>query len=315
MNSISTLNLDSDFSYQTIDLPDDYEGKVTATLIAANANTGNRKSVLYVHGFIDYFFQAHMAAKFLNEGYDFYALELRKYGHSLLPHQHPNYCRSIAEYFPEISISLKQINERSKHKITLIGHSTGGLTTSLYMNEGEERHLVNALILNSPFLEFNISKLKRLFLPVISKFSILFNKFAKLDEALSRVYSQSIHKGDFGEWEFSQEWKPVDGFPAFYAWTNAVLDAQNKLKSESNIHVPVLVMHSSKSLVTKIYSEDAQNADTVLNVEHIKKFGSTLGDDVTMVSIKNGMHDLVLSRKEVRELVFQKMFSWLNNID
>ncbi len=309
------LNLETDFSYQTIDLPDDYEGKVTATLIAANANTGKRKSVLYVHGFIDYFFQTHMAAKFLDEGYDFYALELRKYGNSLLPHQHPNYCRDITEYFSEISISLKQIYEQSNQRVTLIGHSTGGLTASLYMNEGYEREMVDALILNSPFLEFNISKLKRLVLPIISKLAITFNKYAKLNEALSRVYSQSIYKGDFGEWEFSQYWKPVKGFPAFYAWTNAVLNAQNKLKSESNIQVPVLVMHSNKSLITKIYSEEAKNADTVLNIEHIKNFGATLGNKVTMLSIENGMHDLVLSKKEVREVVFQKMFSWLNNID
>lgn len=309
------LNLDTDFSYQTIDLPDDYEGKVTATLIAANANTGNRKSVLYVHGFIDYFFQTHMAAKFLDKGFDFYALELRKYGNSLLPHQHPNYCRDITEYFSEISISLKQIFELSNHKITLVGHSTGGLTTSLYMNEGDERELVDALILNSPFLEFNISKLKRLFLPVISKLSITFNKYAKLNEALSRVYSQSIHKDDFGEWDFSQYWKPIKGFPAYYAWTNAVLKAQYTLKSQSDIQVPILIMHSNKSLITKKYTEEASNTDTVLNVEHIKKYGATLGAKVTLVEIQNGMHDLVLSRKEVREVVFQEMFSWLKNLD
>jgi hypothetical protein len=39
-------------------------------------------------------------------GYDFYALELRKYGRSLDGAAHPNFCKEFTEYFPEITWAL-----------------------------------------------------------------------------------------------------------------------------------------------------------------------------------------------------------------
>jgi hypothetical protein len=43
-----------------------------------------------------------------------------------------NYCKDIEEYFEEISIVIRQINDLSKEPIYLLGHSTGGLTASSY---------------------------------------------------------------------------------------------------------------------------------------------------------------------------------------
>ena len=308
------MNLETDFTTHTKNLPDDYEGKVIATLIEANANTGTRKSVLYIHGFVDYFFQTEMASKFLEQGFDFYALDLRKYGRSLLPHQHPNYCRSISEYYSEISLALIKIYLKSNKKVTLVGHSTGGLIASLYMNENEHKNLVDSLILNSPFFEINISKLKRFILPAIATINVALNKFSKLGGALNRVYSESIYKGNYGEWDFNLKWKPIQGFPRYYAWVKAVLEAQKKIQNESNIEIPVLVMHSNNSFIAKKYTPDTKTADIVLNVEHIKRIGAKLGPKVTLVSIKGGMHDLVLSQKDARNNTYSSMFSWLNNL-
>lgn len=42
-----------------------------------------RRAVLYVHGFVDYFFQTHLADAFEEHGYTFYAIDLRGYGRSL----------------------------------------------------------------------------------------------------------------------------------------------------------------------------------------------------------------------------------------
>jgi alpha-beta hydrolase superfamily lysophospholipase len=67
--------------------------------------------VLYLHGYVDYFFQTHLAEFFTARGYDFYALDLRKYGRSLRSHQTPNFCRDIAEYYPEIDRALKIIRD------------------------------------------------------------------------------------------------------------------------------------------------------------------------------------------------------------
>ena len=139
-------------NFEEIPLKDDYEGKVIATFISSKNNVGNRPSILYVHGFVDFFFHIHLMDAFNEKGYDFYALDLRKYGHSLLSHQHPNYCKNIEEYFEELDISINKVKALSgNHKLMLIAHSTGGLTTSLYLNKGKEKDKVNGLMLNSPF--------------------------------------------------------------------------------------------------------------------------------------------------------------------
>ena len=107
--------------------PDDYDGRVVATLVRLPNPAAERGTVLYVHGFIDYFFQRHMAQRFAAEGYAFYALDLRKHGRSLLPHQHPCFCKSVSEYFGDITRALAEIDT----DVLLAGHSTGGLAYSL----------------------------------------------------------------------------------------------------------------------------------------------------------------------------------------
>ena len=89
--------------------------------------------MLYVHGFVDYFFQTHLADFFVERGWDFYALDLRKYGRSLLAHQTPNFSRSLTEYYPELDEAARIIREVDGHDQLLVaGHSTGGLITSLW---------------------------------------------------------------------------------------------------------------------------------------------------------------------------------------
>jgi|SRR5690554_92475 len=306
--------MDGNFTTQTILLKPDYEGEVTATLIASKANTGKRKSVLYIHGFIDYFFHEHLANEFSTNGYDFYALDLRKYGRSLMEHQHPNYCRSIEEYFEEISIAIKQIHDSSNGEVFLLAHSTGGLTTSNYMNYGQERDLVKALVLNSPFFDFNMSSIEKALILPISKLIGGFFPFAKVNGVLSPAYPQSIHKDFHGEWDFNLNWKPIKGFPTYFKWVLAIQKAQIKLRN-SDIKTPVLVMHSSNSTKISKYSEKATRQDIVLNVKDIKKIGAKLSKQVSLLEIENGLHDLFLSSKEVRDRAFKEMFDWLDKLN
>jgi alpha-beta hydrolase superfamily lysophospholipase len=62
------------------------------------------------------------------------------------------FSKDIEEYFEEISIVIRQINDLSR-ACYLLGHSTGGLTASSYMNTGAERNRINALI-KFAFLDF-----------------------------------------------------------------------------------------------------------------------------------------------------------------
>ena len=57
--------LGTGYEQLTLSFPDDYEGKVVATLVRKKAAQSTQKAVLYIHGFLDYFFQTEMAEQFI----------------------------------------------------------------------------------------------------------------------------------------------------------------------------------------------------------------------------------------------------------
>lgn len=301
-------------SYQTkiIEFPDDYEGKVTATIISLKAKTVSERAILYVHGYIDYFFQDHMAERFTSEGYNFYAIDLRKYGRSILNNQHPYYCRDLNEYFPDIDAAIEEIQNEGNKSIAIIGHSTGGLITSLYMDHGKNRDKVDALILNSPFFEFNAPWFKRkIAIPIVALIGRIF-PYANKGNELSEFYTDSVHSDFKGEWNYDLKLKPKEGVPLYFAWLGAIRRGHKQIKHGLHITAPVLVMHSAKSIKGDEWNDEFMQGDAVLNVKDINKYSKRLGPDVTIAIIQNGLHDLILSRNEVREKVFTIMLNFLN---
>ena len=306
-----TLN---DFTVNTLELNDDYEGKVIATLLSSINNVKGQVSILYLHGYNDYFFHPHLAENFNNGGYNFYALDLRKYGRSLLPHQHPNYCKNINEYYEEIDQAIFNIHTQNNNDIIILGHSTGGLIASSYVNFGTHKELVAALILNSPFFEYNVSGTEKFFTLLIARILSLLNPYAKKNKPLSALYNQSLLSSHYGEWDFNLNWKPEHGFPAYFKWVIAIYKAQQKLKEESDLDIPILIMHSHKSEKPKVWKDEILGMDIVLNVNHIKEIGNKLGKKVTFLPVENAIHDIFLSKKEVREKAFTEMLNWLNKM-
>lgn len=302
------------FKYQKIELKDDYEGEVIATFIQSDKNVPGQKAILYIHGFVDYFFHPHLANAFHDQGYNFYAIELRKYGHSLLPHQHPNYCKSVEEYFEEIDIAIEKIRTIDQNKITLLGHSTGGLISSLYLDHGNKKDLISSMILNSPFLEINAPYLIRKITIPFLKLGVMFNAYANIPNALSPLYPKSLHKDYKGEWDFNLEFKPIKGFPAFFQWLLAIKEGQDLIKKGLKSTQPILLLHSSASFLPKKWTEKIHSADIVLNIEDMKKYADHLGRNVKIESIKDAKHDIFLSRENVRKDAFQKVFSWLETL-
>jgi len=182
------------------------------------------------------------------------------------------------------------------------------------MNYGRERELIDGLILNSPFLDFNQSKIEKSIIQFVAKLIGKASNYAKIEGALSPAYAQSIHKDYYGIWDFNLDWKPIKGFPTYFKWLVAIARAQKTLE-KSNIQIPILILHSSGSIKTRKYSKEAMANDIVLNIEDIKRVGEKLGDRVTIYKIDNAQHDIFLSPKTVREVGFDKMFSWLANTD
>lgn len=311
---MSSLSLSS-FEEKVLHLPDDYEGKVIATLVISPLNTNDRPAVLYLHGFNDYFFQSHVAEAFDRHGYDFYALDLRKYGRSLLPHQHPNYCRSISEYFEEIDMAIKTVRLKNKHSLSIMGHSTGGLIAASYLNKGNNRNEISNLLLNSPFLQFNLSRWRRMILLPLAGILAKIAPYSSKNKPFSRLYGASIYHEEKGEWTYNEEWKPIEGYPAFYSWIHAMHRAQKWLRRNSHIQVPILILHSDSSGNFLEWDDRILKTDMVLNVKHIQKYGKLLGPNVQFAKIDNSMHDVFLSTDEVRRSAYSSLFSWLSSLD
>ena len=185
---VETDVLGEPYQRVTLDLDPDDEGECVATLIVRRADAPTSRAVLYVHGFVDYFFQTHLADFYVERGYDFYALDLRKHGRSLRPHQTPNFCRDMTDYFAEISEAVRIIRDQDGHTDVLLnGHSTGGLVTTLWANDVRGQGLVQALFLNSPFFEFNEAWLvRRGVSPVIQRAGFS-RPYAKLPQSLGSI--------------------------------------------------------------------------------------------------------------------------------
>lgn len=301
------------FKKLTFMFPNDYEGEIIATLIRRKTVNESGKAILYIHGFNDYFFQEEMAKRFNEQGYNFYALDLRKYGRSFLSHQKFNNVRSILEYDEELNLALQTIKLENNNQVILMGHSTGGLITSNYAINHLNSNLFHGLICNSPFYNFNLNFVKRVVgIPILSFLGKYFpDIFISGDPSVQ--YGHSLHKEKHGEWNYSLVWKPYNIPKVNFGFIRAIHKAQKNIRQNSIIDVPTLVMHSDKSIYESHWSEKFKKGDAVLNVHHIKKYADKINGDITVCEIENGLHDLVLSKKTVRENVYEKIFEWVDH--
>ena len=305
--------LGSGYEQATLNFPDDYEGQVTATLVRKKAQQPTRKAVLYIHGFIDYFFQTEMAEQFNQHGFDFYALDLRKYGRSHLPHQKYYNVHEIAEYDAEITQALDIIGAEGHDAVLLSGHSTGGLTTTLYAAHHPDHPLIKALWVNSPFYDFNMNPIKKkLGLPNLSRVGKICPDL-EFPSELNKWYVTSLHKNLKGEWYFNLEWKKPTYPWVRLSFVRAIFEAQKEIHQGVTLNVPALVMHSDQTKNPKKWHKHAQSSDVILDVKHIDKYARKMKGDVTISEIKGGLHDLVLSEKSVRDQVYQQLFKWLDS--
>lgn len=296
------------YEITVLPMPDDFEGEVVATLVSRRAETASRRAVLYLHGFTDYFFQDHLAEHYVQRGIDFYALDLRKYGRSLLPHQTRGLIRSVTEYFAEIDEAVRIIR-RDHDELTVNAHSTGGLVAALWADRVRGRGLVQGLVLNSPFFDLNVPTPLRLAADLL-KTPLSYTKWV-LPLPSSDVYGRTLHRSHGGEWDYDLELKPLGGFSVHAMWLAAIRRAQRRLHAGLSVDVPVLVLASANGLRVRDFVPEARSADIVLDPRHIARWSTSVGPHVTCVRIQDGVHDLVLSAEPVRKQVFAEMDRWM----
>lgn len=303
------------FEMRHVAQPDDYSGKVRSTIVRKlSGDSVCCSAVLYIHGYNDYFFQSQMADSVVAHGYNFYAVDLRKYGRSYIDGQRRFELRDISEYYADIDSALTQICADGNSRIFVKAHSTGGLIASCYLSDANNsgKYPIAGLILNSPFLDMNLGCFtESVLVPVVSVYSRLLPN-TPISQGSSNLYAQSLLKQYHGEWTYNTSWKLEISPDVTSGWIGAIHRAHCIVQGGVDVGVPVLLMHSDRSVAGDEWSTDFSRGDAVLDVDDIDKYGRHLTHRrTTILIVKGGLHDLVLSRKAVRCALYPRIFGWM----
>lgn len=304
------------FVRRTLRLQDDDEGAVVATLVRRERPGAKDAGVdvLYVHGWTDYFFQTHLADFWEELGVRFHALDLRKYGRSLLPHQTPGYTTSLRVYGEEIEAALDALGHGegagSGRRLVLMAHSTGGLVVSLWTHHHPGR--VDALVLNSPWLEFQVGKPGRRFLEGPVRAHAAVAPRSPLVPVTTNYYARTISSRFEGEWDYNTEWRPDQGWKPTPGWLTAIFRGHDRVARGLHIDVPILVLLSARSSSWVRWSEEMKRTDAVLDVEEVAHRVPNLGSLVTLVRLDGALHDVTLSAPDVRETLWSEVTRWFH---
>ncbi|MBO6135771.1 MAG: alpha/beta hydrolase [Fibrobacter sp.] len=272
--------------------------------------------ILYVHGYNDYFFQNELAEKADSAGYAFFAIDLHYCGRSLMPGDARGDMRNMREFFAELDYAVELARIITKERadslpMVLMGHSQGGLLAAFYADHRPEEKFA-ALVLNSPFFDFNFNWLVRnLAIPVVSEIAMYLPDFS-IGSSGNPNYAYSLNKKYYGEWEYNTEWKSESRPEQFLGWVRAIHKAQQELHRGFHINSPTLVMHGDCTEKDEEWSENYMHCDGVLDVEHIEKWAPKVGPNVKTETIAGGLHDLFLSRKAVRDEAYAKAFRFID---
>lgn len=301
--------------------------------------------ILYVHGYNDYFFQKELAEKADSAGYAFFAIDLHYCGRSLMSGDARGDMRNMREFFAELDYAVELARVITKEReeslalmseladiadttgrerrlldvsqradslpMILMGHSQGGLLAAFYADHRPEEKFA-ALVLNSPFFDFNFNWLVRnLAIPVVSEIAILLPDFS-IGSSGNPNYAYSLDKKYYGEWLYNTEWKSESRPEQFLGWVRAIHKAQQELHRGFHINSPTLVMHGDCTEKGEEWSENYMHCDGVLDVEHIEKWAPKVGPNVKTETVADGLHDLFLSRKAVRDEAYAKAFRFID---
>lgn len=289
-----------------------FDGPCRSTIVRLRAQRPSRRAYLYVHGFNDYFFQSEMGRRFVDSGYNFYAVDLRRYGRSKEPWQYPYNIRDIREYYADIDSALAQIRRDGNTDITLSGHSTGGLTVLSFAADKGADCGVDRVVTDSPFLEWNYNSFYRnVAVPVVQFLGKIF-KNSKIKQSHCDGYAYSLLRQYHGQWEYNTDWKMIYSPPVTFSWVGAINAAQSRLmKRRKDIAVPILVMHSSRKIDGCGWTPEFQTGDAVLDPAMIHERGSLLGHEREVCAIDSGIHDLILSEPGPREAAYDTIFKFI----
>ncbi|MBN9215686.1 MAG: alpha/beta hydrolase [Microbacterium sp. SCN 70-200] len=304
------------FERLSLDLGQDAEGPVAATLVravphrlSALAAPLRDVDVLYVHGWSDYFFQTEVAAFWNRLGARFYALDLRKYGRSLRDGQTPGYVANLDDYDADIAAALAAMGTQERgRRLVLLGHSTGGLTLSLWA--ARHPHTASAVVLNSPWLELQTGAIGRQAMAPLIAARARWDPLGAHPVVDLGFYTRAQRELDTLP-DAPERWRPERGFPTHPGWLGAIVAGHARVAAGLQIDCPVLVILSERSSTPLQWSDEMTKTDSVLVVDDIARTATKLGPNVGIRRIDGAIHDVFLSAPTPRQAAFRALEDWL----
>lgn len=316
------------YQQATVHLGEDDEGEIVATFVRKDPSKlslqqrwrrwhyklrGHRLAIMYVHGWNDYFYRRHASEYWESLGIPFYAVDLRKFGRSYRSYQTPGYIENLHEYRLEFNALRNQIVKEQGNdvRILMIAHSQGGLSASLWVN-AEHPHHVEALSLNSPWLELQGNRMFRLLsTPVVQMYRLRGGKTV-MPMRDPGFYARCIKRSTGGEWDYlDHPLNPGVEFLTRAGWMQAIYNGQDEIAKNLDIQIPILVCTSDKSMMLQsTWDEGMREADSVLDVTAIRQAALHLGDVVALATIRGGLHDLSMSKPDARRKYFRIVTTW-----
>jgi alpha-beta hydrolase superfamily lysophospholipase len=281
-----------------------------------------RQPVLYIHGWSDYFYNTGLAEFFTSRGHPFYAVDLHNHGRSLGSPELGGYVADLSDYDAEIMAAHTVIAQESggphnsggpgaagrDHPVILMGHSTGGLTATLWAHH--HPGLVSHLVLNSPWLEIQGGPaIRRAATPLVQLAEL--RPLMRMRVPERSFYWRGISSDAYGEWPVDKKLRPPRAFPVRAGWMKAILAAQQEVAAGLRLPMPILVMLSSRSMLGPVWSDAMLRADVVLDVRSLALRTLSLGNSVTLERIDDALHEVFLSSAPVRTHAYERLERWL----
>ena len=315
--------LGAPFEARTLHLGHDNEGEIVATIVRALPQKRrfwmpplplDDVDVLYVHGWSDYFFQRELARFWTDRGARFFALDLRKYGRSLRDGQTPGYITDLHDYDADIAAAMEAMGGSDRaptpgRRLVLLGHSTGGLVLSLWA----DRHpgVASAVVLNSPWLEFQLSGAARTAVAPVLGLGAKLNPLNVLPQADLGFYTRAQREVRDEPIDYNLAWRPEQAFVGHTGWLHAIMEGHRAVASGLHIDSPVMVMLSTRTVLPTHWTEDLTRADSVLVVDDIARRSLSLGESVSLERIPGALHDVFISRADARDIAYDRLDRWV----
>ena len=213
-----------------------------------------KKIILWIPGLTDHYIHNHIK-KYIPVFNNYEIKELVFSDYDFLNENIKQYStEDFLLYIKFIDEKIKEINLEKYSEKILYGHSTGGLISILYLKYGQYCNLFDGLILNDPFIDWNLNFLQELilenskFYPLCWKFKNFlwrYNKFTKYYKK-SCTYEIASYLNSFDYITGKKKECYDDGYIAF---PKGASQAQKLILSKKNFleKFPILLLIANGS--------------------------------------------------------------------